>query len=458
MSTTLYYPNRFVLSLFLAMEEVMGRHGLDEALELAQIDQTPPDDLDREFPFERIGALNAALDEMYGARGGRGMALRAGRAWFAQGMKSFGALTGIADPAFRRLPLEDRVESGAARAGGDFHPLQRSALVARNHPARLPISHRDQPLRMGACIPKNPFVTRWSACCKNAPAGRRMGATTPSAKPTASPPGTPPVSSSSTLRNQMLMTEKSAEKPHILIVEDDFDLLDMMEAYFRVQGYDVLTASWGRDGLKLSAEAALDLILLDIRLPDIDGYEVCRQLRLQRRTQDTPIIFLTEKRDRVDKLQGLELGVVDYITKPFDIQELRLRVRNTITRAAQMVMLNPVTELPEVAMLDERLTQALYTERSWALLLLSIGGLNTLRELYGFVAADEAAARHRADDAQRRDPVRRRGRFHRSLGRGGVRHFDDDRQRREHPPAHRDAPAPIAALFLPPARTRNGRS
>ncbi len=185
------------------------------------------------------------------------------------------------------------------------------------------------------------------------------------------------------------MTEKSAEKPHILIVEDDFDLLDMMEAYFRVQGYDVLTASWGRDGLKLSAEAALDLILLDIRLPDIDGYEVCRQLRSQRRTQDTPIIFLTEKRDRIDKLQGLELGVVDYITKPFDIQELRLRVRNTITRAAQMVIVNPVTELPETAMLDERLTQALYAERSWALLLLAIGGLNTLRELYGFVSADE---------------------------------------------------------------------
>ena len=186
------------------------------------------------------------------------------------------------------------------------------------------------------------------------------------------------------------MTEKSAEKPHILIVEDDFDLLDMMQAYFRVQGYEVRTASWGHDGLKISAEEALDLILLDIRLPDIDGYEVCRQLRTQRRTQDTPIIFLTEKRDRVDKLQGLELGVVDYITKPFDIQELRLRVRNTLTRAAQMTVVNPVTELPDLAMLDERLNQALYSDQSWALLLLSISGLSTLRELYGFVAADEA--------------------------------------------------------------------
>ena len=92
------------------MEEVMGQHGLDEALAKAGIAQAPPDDLAREFPIERIAALNSALDEMYGSRGGRGMALRAGRAWFAQGMKGFGALGGVADPAFRLLSLDDRVK------------------------------------------------------------------------------------------------------------------------------------------------------------------------------------------------------------------------------------------------------------------------------------------------------------------------------------------------------------
>jgi predicted hydrocarbon binding protein len=107
-SNSLYYPNRFVTHLLLAMAEVMGQHGLDETMALARMD-TPPDTLDREFPFARIAALNAALDQMYGQRGGRGMALRAGRAWFAQGMKSFGALGGIGDPAFRRLPVEARV-------------------------------------------------------------------------------------------------------------------------------------------------------------------------------------------------------------------------------------------------------------------------------------------------------------------------------------------------------------
>ena len=181
----------------------------------------------------------------------------------------------------------------------------------------------------------------------------------------------------------------TSDKPRILIVEDDLDLSDMLDAYFRVQNYDVLTAAWGRDAVKIGAEETINLIMLDIRLPDINGYEVCRQLRTQRKTQDVPIIFLTEKRDRVDRLQGLELGVVDYITKPFDIQELRLRVRNAINRAAQLATVNPVTELPEVAVLDERLNALVYSEKPWALLLLSIGGLNQLREMYGFVAADE---------------------------------------------------------------------
>ncbi|MBZ0302916.1 MAG: response regulator, partial [Anaerolineae bacterium] len=108
------------------------------------------------------------------------------------------------------------------------------------------------------------------------------------------------------------------DKPRILIVEDDLDLSDMLSGFFQVENYEVLTAAWGSDALRITSEEAVSLIMLDIRLPDIDGYEICRQLRSNRQTQDTPIIFLTEKRDRVDRLQGLELGVVDYITKPFD--------------------------------------------------------------------------------------------------------------------------------------------
>ncbi|MCB9452516.1 MAG: response regulator [Anaerolineaceae bacterium] len=179
------------------------------------------------------------------------------------------------------------------------------------------------------------------------------------------------------------------DKPKIMIVEDDLDLAEMLNAYFRVQNYDVVTAAWGREAIDISEQEDLQLVVLDIRLPDIDGYEVCRHLRLQRRTQNLPIIFLTEKRDRVDKLQGLELGVVDYITKPFDIQELRLRVRNALNRVERQNTVNPVTDLPEGEMVNEHLNGLIYGDAPWSLLLVSIGGLAQFREMYGFVAADD---------------------------------------------------------------------
>ncbi len=180
-----------------------------------------------------------------------------------------------------------------------------------------------------------------------------------------------------------------ADKSQILIVEDDLDLSEMLNAYFRVQGYDVLTAAWGKDAVQMGIEHNPDLVVLDIRLPDIDGYEVCRQLRTNRRTQDIPVIFLTEKRDRVDKLAGLELGVVDYITKPFDIQELRLRVRNTLRRASQQMLVNPVTNLSEGQLVDERLNDVSQSGKPWALLTIGIQGLDTFGDQYGFVASDD---------------------------------------------------------------------
>jgi PleD family two-component response regulator len=211
-----------------------------------------------------------------------------------------------------------------------------------------------------------------------------------------------------------------SDKPKILIVEDDLDLAEMLNAYFRALSYDVLTAAWGREALEISSQENLNLIMLDIRLPDIDGYEVCRQLRTQRRTQNLPIIFLTEKRDRVDKLQGLELGVVDYITKPFDIQELRLRVRNAITRAARQSLSNPVTDLPEGELVEERLTGLLYSDQNWAALLLSMTGLSDFRELYGFVAADDVL---RAVTLMVRNAVREHGGEDDFIGHLGAEDF-----------------------------------
>ena len=178
-------------------------------------------------------------------------------------------------------------------------------------------------------------------------------------------------------------------QPRILVVEDDPDLVELLNIYFGMLDYEVVSASWGAEAVQISRDEHIDLIVLDIRLPDIDGYEVCRQLRAQRLSKDIPIIFLTEKRDRVDKLQGLELGVVDYITKPFDNEELRLRVRNVLKRAQNTSMIHRVTELPEGALVDERLEQTLNNRADTALIAFGLTGLDGFQERYGFVAADD---------------------------------------------------------------------
>jgi PleD family two-component response regulator len=178
------------------------------------------------------------------------------------------------------------------------------------------------------------------------------------------------------------------EKASILIIEDDLDVADMLQAYFKVQDYEVWVANWGEEGVNLCIEKLPQLVVLDIRLPDIDGYEVARRLRKNRRTQFIPIIFLTEKRARSDRLQGLELGADDYITKPFDVQELRLRVRNALRRAAQGALTNPVTNLPEGILVDDRLEDCLKL-KDWALILVGLLNLDNFRDIYGFVASDD---------------------------------------------------------------------
>ncbi len=176
--------------------------------------------------------------------------------------------------------------------------------------------------------------------------------------------------------------------PKLLIVEDDLDVAEMLNAYFRVQGYEVFTVNWGEDGVRSAQTVTPDLVILDIRLPDIDGYEVARRLREERRTHDIPIIFLTEKRDRLDRLQGLELGASDYITKPFDIQELRLRVHNPLKRVSQGSLTNPVSGVPEGGVVNERLTEAV-AQGGRGYLLVSLENMDAFREAYGFVASDD---------------------------------------------------------------------
>jgi DNA-binding response OmpR family regulator len=121
-------------------------------------------------------------------------------------------------------------------------------------------------------------------------------------------------------------------KARLLVVEDDIDIGNMLKIYFSGMEFDVDVAVRGGDALEKTKQVLPHLIVLDIMLPDIDGYEVCRTLRTNMRTSHIPVIFLTQKDERSDKLQGLELGADDYITKPFDIEELKPRPGRDQTR------------------------------------------------------------------------------------------------------------------------------
>jgi len=162
----------------------------------------------------------------------------------------------------------------------------------------------------------------------------------------------------------------------------------MLNSYFEVQGYQVSTINWGEDGLNACLEKIPDIVLLDIRLPDLDGYEIVKRLKNNRRTQSVPIIFLTEKRQREDRLRGLSMQVEDYITKPFDIQELRLRVRNVLMRYRRSSLTNAISALPEKQLLIETIEEHLQTGR-FGLILINLQKLDEYRDQYGFVAANE---------------------------------------------------------------------
>lgn len=162
----------------------------------------------------------------------------------------------------------------------------------------------------------------------------------------------------------------------------------MLKSYFRKAGYDVLATDWGEKGIQVCLEHRPSLVILDIRLPDIDGFEVARRLRSHPHTRHTPIIFLTEERTHESRLQGLKLSAVDYITKPFDVQELRLKVRNTLMLAAQHASINPITAAPQGAIVDEYLQNCLQNP-ACAILLITLHNFDDFRERNGFVAADD---------------------------------------------------------------------
>jgi CheY-like chemotaxis protein len=174
----------------------------------------------------------------------------------------------------------------------------------------------------------------------------------------------------------------------VLLIEDDFDVAEMLLMYFQAIGYDVLHADSGAAGINIAQSKFPNLILLDVMLPDMDGYDVCVELRKRALTKYIPTLFLTQRDERSDKVRGLTLGADDYITKPFDIDELRLRIESAIRRATRENLHEARTGLPTGELVEEELIRRKgsgYTE-----LRMVLDGFNAYTEVYSFMAANDA--------------------------------------------------------------------
>ncbi len=142
----------------------------------------------------------------------------------------------------------------------------------------------------------------------------------------------------------------SDPKPRILIVDDEAALLDLLRDALRFAGYEVATAMTGFAALDQAKTAAFDLVVLDVNLPDLDGFDVCRRIRAD--GNDVPVVFLTARDDQSDVHQGFTRGGDDYLTKPFSLEELDLRIRAILRRRSSSGSTNGRLECGPVAMDD----------------------------------------------------------------------------------------------------------
>jgi DNA-binding response OmpR family regulator len=174
----------------------------------------------------------------------------------------------------------------------------------------------------------------------------------------------------------------------LLVVEDESITSDLLRRYFEIVGYSVLNALTGTAALEAAAAHHPAVIILDINLPDMDGYQVCERLRADPRTNHIPIIFLTRRGDRHDRLNGLRSGGDDYLAKPFDVDELRLRVHNIVDRMGGATLVDARTSLPNTTLIKERLPRLLEQPTS-AYLDVQIEHLDSFTAQYGPVAANQ---------------------------------------------------------------------
>jgi diguanylate cyclase (GGDEF)-like protein len=179
-----------------------------------------------------------------------------------------------------------------------------------------------------------------------------------------------------------------AEK--ILVVDDDPDIARFVELNLRTHGYQTHVAADGMEALEKAFEIRPDLVLLDVTMPKMDGFEVAQRLRADQRTSNVSIIMLTARALSVDKVLGLTAGADDYVIKPCDPIELVARVKGTLRRAREMKALSPLTGLPGNVRIQDELHNLIRDGKPFALLYADLDNFKAYNDHYGFLRGDEA--------------------------------------------------------------------
>ena len=176
--------------------------------------------------------------------------------------------------------------------------------------------------------------------------------------------------------------------PRVLAIEDGTDLLEVLVYNLTQEGYEVDAATTGEEGLRLARRHVPELVLLDVMLPDMPGTDVCRSIRADARLASVPVVFLTARDDEIDRVVGFELGADDYVTKPFSMRELMLRVR-ALLRRSQSAPGTPTTLRAGRLKIDTEAHRAWVDEEEIPLTALEFRLLVTLCERGGRVQSRE---------------------------------------------------------------------
>jgi diguanylate cyclase (GGDEF)-like protein len=214
--------------------------------------------------------------------------------------------------------------------------------------------------------------------------------------------------------------EENEKAIKILLVDDERNILDIVKFNLEVEGFEVLTASDGMGALRIVQEVIPDLILCDIMMPELNGLEVCRRLKADGRTNQIPIVMLSAKAQSKDKLDSIDAGADDFVTKPFDFSDLVARIKVNLIRAKQKKDVSPLTGFPGAISIEAEIKKRINRQEAFATLYVDMDNFRPFNEVYGFPMGDKAI-KMLADIID--DAVRKVGNLEDFVGHGGGDDF-----------------------------------